>query len=1603
MEDDKAGPSNPVISQSANVVVQRLDSEFPTWNLTASVGDREAGSEIENQVTYILNDQISVLTPEQLRKIGVALQAKPSKPKTLSEGFETNETSQFNIVDVEQDEEEYLGEVLPDEIPDGSSVDPSDSGEVLEAIPGTEKDPTDNTIDAGNKSETGDEKSSKGVGKSTEHSTEEDGESNSAMVKTNLNRKLPVRTSESSKDSMKNGVGEDGEAGERSTRRSSRHESSHSSKEEKVTSPGFDVSHADHSYAGRTEAPTKVDTTPHRQSESSKREKNAGGREGSRTQSSTERRSKDRRSSEGKERGQILSKDIKEEKREKGSSAHTQKKSNRRDRKNSRGNGNSRKKDTHDGGESSEGADGRRPKRNSARNFKIEDLGLVSSEDEASQEEGGDEDTNEGGSEWSEDEDPERLWCICKKPHDSRFMICCDKCEDWFHGSCVNVTKQQGKHMEDQGLEWFCPNCKGDKNSSRKIKEESQPPPDKKKDRESRKEKKEDVKRERRDSIKREKSEDKGSSSSRRLSKDGSKEGREAKGQNVKGGEVKGEELKKEESKRKDTKGKDVKPASTISKETTDVKKRDSSDLVKKKKFTKPPLPKQLCIMTGCDSTAKPNTVYCSNRCILRHAVESLQLLHQEKWFSQGFKRDSSGDVKGRAHCEGDRVPVVEKHTNRLRTGLAAPTPEDLPSWLERHPTYEVLVPTAKKSPPIVTSPTSKTGRDSKDPWKRRESKDHKESSKERRESKDVAEKSPVKEVVTKEPKKVDSEKTVERRRSSESEGSKQSSTPQSSSEGVRQNVKKSLSDALCSRLKGATELKTTPEEATKTANIIEEALFKLHKDTGMKYKAKYRTLIFNLRDTKNKGLFRRVVQQKIDPAKLVQMSSEQLASKELAQWREREAKHSLEMIVQVEEERKEVPIIKKTHKGEIEVTEADDLSSLQVNTGRDSPLPVEMKSPGGTVTTPSSSGTTAEAVLLADTTEQHRSHLFDLNCKICTGRAAPPEEKSAGSKKAKVKRQVSKAEELERQEEEEARKLVAKRMEKRKQLVKGEKTQKTKGKKGAKKEKKSSAVVKELVARTPPGTPPQTPPTHEKPQKKVKSFWKGFLNMQDVAKFVAAAYHVSGPIDILNELFPDSLEIRGRIPFHTVWDYFNKLKSAGSTELTVLRFHVAHEEDKGLYGNLFNYFSTRERIGVVGGFEKPLIKDFYILPLPSHKPVPENILPFEGPGLSETRPHMLLGLIIIHKDKTRNTSQISPTQVQPRQQKLNKEAVHAGSKRPLPESSAKTAAKKDEEEKRYLPPVVKRVKSTDAEYVPEGQMSDPIVAQYGNVDPSKMKEEEIEPYSPSQEEREAPYDPTDVLDDLAEGNVQKASKDGGDEPYSPTNPSEQYQGDSQSTSQDTPDVDKLNQLLENVSGNITDIGVTEIATAADAASNLTQNLLSSLGDSDLSEQQQLLIQLTRQVEEAKKALLDKQIESLQSEISRATNQMASLQHTDPLADPQQLVGDPTGEEAGVLKVPADSSTSGMTPLGEEVDRAHHLREGQNIYEPTRPNFGPNMNPPPPPPPPPMGPNMPPFHWQGPGMGEPGGRPFPHPPGPQRMMDPRNNGQGWGPRGFGGP
>lgn len=40
-----------------------------------------------------------------------------------------------------------------------------------------------------------------------------------------------------------------------------------------------------------------------------------------------------------------------------------------------------------------------------------------------------------------------------------RFMICCDRCEEWFHGDCVGISEARGRLLERNGEDYICPNC----------------------------------------------------------------------------------------------------------------------------------------------------------------------------------------------------------------------------------------------------------------------------------------------------------------------------------------------------------------------------------------------------------------------------------------------------------------------------------------------------------------------------------------------------------------------------------------------------------------------------------------------------------------------------------------------------------------------------------------------------------------------------------------------------------------------------------------------------------------------------------------------------------------------------------------------------------------------------------------------------------------------------------------------------------------------------------------------------------------------------------------------------------------------------------------
>lgn len=47
------------------------------------------------------------------------------------------------------------------------------------------------------------------------------------------------------------------------------------------------------------------------------------------------------------------------------------------------------------------------------------------------------------------------LYCLCHGPDDGGFMIQCDYCEEWFHGSCINLTAEEAKEID----QYLCPKC----------------------------------------------------------------------------------------------------------------------------------------------------------------------------------------------------------------------------------------------------------------------------------------------------------------------------------------------------------------------------------------------------------------------------------------------------------------------------------------------------------------------------------------------------------------------------------------------------------------------------------------------------------------------------------------------------------------------------------------------------------------------------------------------------------------------------------------------------------------------------------------------------------------------------------------------------------------------------------------------------------------------------------------------------------------------------------------------------------------------------------------------------------------------------------------
>lgn len=97
-----------------------------------------------------------------------------------------------------------------------------------------------------------------------------------------------------------------------------------------------------------------------------------------------------------------------------------------------------------------------------------------------------------------------------------------------------------------------------------------------------------------------------------------------------------------------------------------------------------------------------------------------------------------------------------------------------------------------------------------------------------------------------------------------------ESRSKMNSDESIRDNVKKSLQEQMAIRMAETEGSKFTDEEIKQFAIDTEAELHDLFRDVGMKYKAKYRSLIFNIKDRKNLTLWEKICDKSLTPKQLV-------------------------------------------------------------------------------------------------------------------------------------------------------------------------------------------------------------------------------------------------------------------------------------------------------------------------------------------------------------------------------------------------------------------------------------------------------------------------------------------------------------------------------------------------------------------------------------------------------------------------------------------------------------------------------------------------------------------------------------------------------------
>ncbi|CAM4944756.1 unnamed protein product [Rotaria socialis] len=271
------------------------------------------------------------------------------------------------------------------------------------------------------------------------------------------------------------------------------------------------------------------------------------------------------------------------------------------------------------------------------------------------------------------------------------------------------------------------------------------------------------------------------------------------------------------------------------------------------------------CIAYGCNNAAKPNRIFCSSPCISRHVNDRLQTVRRSK-------AKDNDDIPAR-----EDIALYDNKSKTILEKSLVPRIEDLHTWLNQHPSYEIIQISSKcsvqlrenQSTNLASSLTSVVS---------------------------TAKSKPLSKPITTNQQN-DTKPNQHKKISTQNQ-----KTINNTTTDIRSKVPSTLYDKILMRLEKNGEDNFTKGDIRLIANQIEKEMFHVYGKVDNTYKNKFRSLIANISNMNNNFFYKQILSKEITAKQIVAMKPEDMLPPEEKEKRKDQFEKEVQSIMLAEQ-----------------------------------------------------------------------------------------------------------------------------------------------------------------------------------------------------------------------------------------------------------------------------------------------------------------------------------------------------------------------------------------------------------------------------------------------------------------------------------------------------------------------------------------------------------------------------------------------------------------------------------------------------------------------------------------------------------------------------